>query len=102
MGLADILARKRAEALLSKPTVAMYVALFNANPKECYINYFDSFQLLIDWLGKPVSTGQKGIIPRLLYSYEVQQIAKYLEVDAYEVWALAMSDALRSNTDWIS
>lgn len=80
--------KKRRAAIvknLPKPTVRFYITLFEASPKLLYIDYFESFKLLVDWLGKPESTGVTGTIPSILGSYSVQEIAKHLDVSAYEV-----------------
>lgn len=90
VGLANLLAKKRADALLPKPTVAMYVTLFDLDPRLLYLDYFENFELLVDWLGLPESSGVKGHIPRLLSTYEIQEIAKILRVDSYEVYLAAI------------
>lgn len=102
MNLAQILARKRADAAMPRPTVSMYVALFEASPRQLYLNYFSDYRILIDWLGLPVSTGEAGTICELLYNYEVQEIAKHLQVRPFEVWIVVMRNYIKANPDLLA
>lgn len=97
MGLAELLAKKRADAALPKPTVDLYVALYNANPRALYLDYMREFRILVNWLGLPESSGKRGHIPPILGSYEMQEIAKILCVDQYEVYIAALARAVASS-----
>lgn len=91
MGLAELLAQKRAALALPKPTVALYVALYSAAPRLFYLDYFENLQYLIHWLGLPAKSSLSfQPIPPLLRSYDLLQVSKYLEVSEEEVFYEAM------------
>ena len=75
--------------LTNKPTVGLYLALYEAAPRELYLDYFKDFKLLINWLGLPQGHEYTKAVrlPRLLVSYEIQEIAKLLEVSQYELFS---------------
>ncbi len=95
--LADILAKKKAKReandLLPKPSVELFLNLYDLDPKFLYINYMEDFRWLVWWLGLPTKTTETGSIPALLNSYTLQEIAKHLEVDPYSVYLVALRKA---------
>ena len=57
---------------------------------DLYCDYFAGFKLLIDWLSPievdPQIKGKRCKLPKLEYNYEIQEIARHLQIHPCEVY----------------
>lgn len=70
----------------SASPLSLYLTIYTKASHECYINYMEGAKVLADWLGKielpveryPEILNTNFSVPRLLYGYEQQELAKIL------------------------
>lgn len=70
----------RQRELQRKPFPVEYLLILyiHSHRRDTYINHFEGFKLLLDWLSPIQLTGHSEPIPSLYRTYELQELSKHL------------------------
>lgn len=65
----------------------LYIRLYRKAPNALYIGHFEGFKYLRHWLGEAVVSSPTYRLPRLLENYEIQELAKLLNVSREAIFS---------------